>query len=175
MMRRAGYIALVAALALTGCGGSKHKKTIPRADAQALITELDQVSDNFDSKACNGARAKVGELETKANALPASVDQTVKQNILDGLARLDDLVGRDCRRAQTNTQTNTTPTETQTTTTQTTTTNTETNTPPTETNTTPTNTSTGPTTTPPGGATVPGNGTGGTSTGASDGKKKDGK
>jgi hypothetical protein len=173
MMRRAGYIALVAALALTGCGGSKHKKTVPRADAQALITELDQVSDNFDSKACSGASFKIDDLRNKASALPSSVDATVKQNIVDGIDRLGTLVQQDCRRTPTNTET--TPTETTTTPTETETTPTKTETTPTKTETTPTETNTTPTTTTPGGATVPGNGTGGTSTGASDGKKKGGK
>jgi hypothetical protein len=151
-MRAAAGTVLVLALALAGCGGSKQKKTIPAADAQALLTQLDQTASNFDKGACNGARFDVTQLQDKANRLPSSVDPEVKANIQSGLTRLSNLIERDCQKPQTtttssSTTSSTTPTTTITTTTSSTSTSTSTS-------------STSTSTSSPGGVVPPNGGTG---------------
>jgi hypothetical protein len=102
-MRALACIGVVVALAVAGCGGSKQGHTIEPSDAQSLVAGLDRVSSQFDAGACNGARAKVSDLENAAARLPSSVDPEVKNNIEAGLRRLDALVARDCERPQTTT------------------------------------------------------------------------
>jgi hypothetical protein len=170
-MRRLVFpLALLATvLALAGCGS--HKRTIPTARAESMLSQLDTVGDRFDNQACAKARAKVSSLESQARALPGTVDRKVKRNLIAGLARLDRLVARDCqKRPNTTTTTTTTPAPTPTAPTPTTptpapTTPTTTPTTPTTTPTTPTHTTTTPTTptptSPSGGVTVPGTTTAG--------------
>ncbi len=144
-------IVLVLALAATGCGGSKQKKTIAAADAQALLTQLDQTGNNFDKGACNGAQFDVSQLQDKANRLPSSVDPEVKANTQAGLTRLSNLIQRDCQKPQTTTSSSTTSSTTPTTTITTTTSSTSTSTSTTSTSTTTSN---------PGGVVPPNGGTG---------------
>jgi hypothetical protein len=168
-MRRLVFpLALLATvLALAGCGS--HKRTIPTARAESMLSQLDTVGDRFDNQACAKARAKVSSLESQARALPGTVDRKVKRNLIAGLARLDRLVARDCqKRPNTTTTTTTTPAPTAptpTTPTPAPTTPTTTPTTPTTTPTTPTHTTTTPTTptptSPSGGVTVPGTTTAG--------------
>jgi hypothetical protein len=118
-MRALACIGLVLALALAGCG-SKQEKSIPAGDADALLAGLDRVSSQFDNGACNGAEAKVRDLQNAAAQLPSSVDPEVKSNIEAGLRRLEGLVTRDCKRPEattTTSSTSSTPTTTSTTTT----------------------------------------------------------
>ena len=129
-MRALACIGLVLVLALAGCG-SKQSKTIPAADADSLLAGLDRVSSQFDNGACNGAQAKVADLQNAAARLPSSVDPEVKDNIAAGLSRLRALVSRDCERSQTTTtsttsSSSTTPTTTTTTTSSSTSTSTST-------------------------------------------------
>jgi hypothetical protein len=158
-MRAATLIALVLVLAVAGCGGGNDKKTIPAGNAQSLIAGLDRVSDQFDNGACNGAQAKVSDLQNAADNLPSSVDPEVKKNIQDGLQRLNDLVQRDCQRSETTTTSSTTSSTTPTTTSTTTTTSSSS---PTTTSTTSTSTSSSDTggVEPPNGGTGPGGATG---------------
>ncbi|HYZ81468.1 MAG TPA: hypothetical protein VE571_09385 [Solirubrobacteraceae bacterium] len=101
-MRALICIGLVVVLALAGCG-SKQGHTIPASDAQSLVAGLDRVGSQFDSGACNGAQAKVRDLQDAAARLPSGVDPEVKANIEAGLRRLQALVQRDCQRTQTTT------------------------------------------------------------------------
>jgi hypothetical protein len=122
MMRAAACIGVIAALALAGCGGEKQGHSIEPGDAQSLIAGLDRVGQQFDSGACNGAQAKVRDLENAAAQLPSTVDPEVKNNIEAGLRRLEGLVSRDCKRPETTTTSSTTSSSTPTTTSTTTTT-----------------------------------------------------
>jgi hypothetical protein len=154
---------VAAVLAFAGCGGDgvdNAKHGIPQGDAQAILTQLDQIQSQFDNGACNGASAKVRELEGRVEGLPRSVDSDLRRELVNGVRRLDQLVSDQCQRPEpTQTQTTTTPTQT-TPPTQTQTTPTQTQPPPTETQppttTTPTPTSPGTGGTPP----STGNGTG---------------
>jgi hypothetical protein len=122
MMRAAACIGVIVALALAGCGGEKQGHSIEPGDAQSLIAGLDRVAQQFDSGACNGAQAKVRDLENAAAQLPSTVDPEVKNNIEAGLRRLEGLVSRDCKRPETTTTSSTTSSSTPTTTSTTTTT-----------------------------------------------------
>jgi hypothetical protein len=121
-MRALACIGVVAALTLAGCGGEKQGHTIDPGDAQSLIAGLDRVNAQFDAGACNGARAKVSDLQNAAAQLPSSVDPEVKSNIEAGLRRLDTLVQRDCQRPETTTSSSTTSSSSSSSTTSTTTT-----------------------------------------------------
>ena len=145
-------------LALAGCGGQKQGHTIEPADAQSLIAGLDRVGQQFDSGACNGAQAKVRDLQNAAAQLPSTVDPEVKNNIEAGLRRLEGLVVRDCKRPETTTtSSSTTSSTTPTTTSSTTTTTSATTTPPTTTTTaTTTDNNGGGGVIPPNGGTSPG-------------------
>jgi outer membrane murein-binding lipoprotein Lpp len=149
-MRAAACIGVIAALALAGCG-SKQGHTIPAGDAQSLIAGLDRVTSQFDSGACNGAEAKVRDLEDAAGRLRSSVDPEVKNNIEAGLRRLEAIVHRDCQRPQTTTTSSTTSSSTPTTTSTTTTTSSSTST---------TSSSTSSSSESPGGVVPPSGGTG---------------
>jgi hypothetical protein len=155
-MRAALVTLFVLGLAIAGCGGSKQGHTIPASNAQALLTQLDQVSSNFDKGNCNGAGFDVGELQDKADRLPSSVDPEVKTNIQNGLTKLQALVHDNCEKTTTTTSSSSTSSSTPSTTTTTTTSSTSTST---STSSTSTSTSSSGGVTPPNGGTGPGGAT----------------
>ena len=130
------------------------------------MTKAIQAADQYSAAGrCDRAHTKVRDTRFLLTQLPNSVDTSLRQNIADGLARLDSLITGECQRPA-QTQTQSTPTETLTTQTQTQTDTTTTDTNTTPTNTTPTDTTlttTTPTTTTP--TTPTGTGTGTTTTG----------
>jgi hypothetical protein len=145
-------LALLAVLALPGCGGDK--KTIPRSDASSLIADLRDARDAAgDPDKCPELRAAVRRVQSGVGSLPASVDNDTRDSLVNGVNNLIDEASRECENAQT-TPTTTTPTTT------TPTATTETTPPPPTETTPPTTTPTAPTaptqTTP----TAPGNGNG---------------
>jgi hypothetical protein len=123
MSKRLGTLLLVLAAALAGCGGGGGDGgSIPSADADRLVTQLDQVAERADNGSCNSARFQIGELEQKVGALPQSVDSDVRQELNEGLDNLRKLVDEECQERETPTTdttetapttTETTPTETQ--------------------------------------------------------------
>jgi hypothetical protein len=148
-------IALVAAVAATGCGGDDEGKPIPSATATALQSQLDNIQarvDNGSAGACRdileGSRGpNKQQVQQLIDSMPDSVDSDVRSALQDSFDNLWNLVEQDCQDKadkeesqkqeqpeQQPTQTETTPTETTPTeTTPTETTPTET-TPPSETN-----------------------------------------
>ena len=162
----------IAALFAAGCGDSgDNGEPIPARQADALLTQLDQVERLADDGKCNSARFQVtgdGQLEDKVGRLPDDTDPDVRSALSDGLDRLLELIDDECggNREQTDTtETETQPapppeTETQETETQ----PTETTPPPTETTPPPTETTPPPTETTPlppgqGGGAAPDGGT----------------
>jgi hypothetical protein len=133
-------LALLASLAVAGCGGDEEGKPIPSATANALEGELDGVQarlDNGSAGACKdileGTRGpnmeRVNEL---IGSLPDDVDPDVRSALEDSFDRLWDLVGQDCddkaskeEQAQPEPEPETTETQTETTETQTETTETQ--------------------------------------------------
>jgi hypothetical protein len=122
MSKRLGTLLLVLAAGLVGCGGGGGDGgSIPSADADRLVTQLDQVAERADNGSCNSARFQVGELEQKVGALPQSVDADVRQELNEGLDNLRKLVDEQCQERETPTTdtTETAPTTTETTPTET--------------------------------------------------------
>jgi cell division protein FtsN len=160
-MRVLTALALVASLAVAGCGGDK--KTIPSDDGASLIRALRQVRDlSGDPQNCPQLAAAVQRVQSRVASLPSSVDKDTRDSLVNGVNHLIDNVNTECQNAQTTptetTPTQTTPTTTETTPTQTTPTQT-TPTQTTPTQTTPTQTT--PTQTGPGnGGAGPGKGNG---------------
>jgi hypothetical protein len=121
MSKRLGTLLFVLAAALAGCGGGGDGGSIPSADADRLVTQLDQVTERATNGSCNSARFQIGELEQKVGALPRSVDSDVRQKLNEGLDNLRNLVDDQCQERETPTTdtTDTTPTTTETTPTET--------------------------------------------------------
>jgi hypothetical protein len=127
---------------LVACGD--RNDLIPRSDADAINSELDQASSLYDQEECRASQAAVVRAEARADRLPAEVDSDLRRTLAENLQTALDKIREQCGKTQTTqtTQTTaTTPTTTATTPTTTTTT------PPTTTTTTPPTTTTAPPTT----------------------------
>jgi cell division septation protein DedD len=154
MTRALTALAAVAALALLpGCGSDK--KTIPNDAGASLIRSLRDARDLAgDPDKCPQLQAAVRRVQSRVEALPASVDKDTRDSLVNGVSNLIDDAQSECKNVQTTptttTPTTTTPTETQPTETQPTQTQ-PTAPPPTTPQTTPTQT------TPNNGGVTPGN------------------
>src|SRR5262245_4892620 len=143
-------ILAAAVLVATGCGGSSSPDpSIGASDAAILSAKLDEIKANVDNGSCLVAADRTDDLISDIENLPSSVNDSVKNALLNGANHLKPLLvnpGKCAGRTATlpTTTAETTTTE-PTTTSQTTTTATTT---PTQTQTTPTQTQ--PTTTTPG-------------------------
>lgn len=154
-------LALAATVFVAGCGD--RKGMIPKADAQTILSQLDQLDQQMSSGDCDNIASTVSDLQEQVSQLPTSVDSRLRARIEEGLANLSTQAPRDCLdQSLTTTETTTTQTTATTTTTvpttptQTTpvpTTPTQTVPPPTPTQTTPAPTPTQ--TTPSGGGGTP--------------------
>ncbi len=144
--------AIVAAGALSGCGGSGSPKLIPADSAEALDGSIQQVADATAAGDCGAAESALATAENQLASLPRSVDTQLKERISEGLQQLEATVPAQCREAKPKT----TPTTTTEPTTTTTTTEPTTQTTTTTTRTTTTTTPTTPTTTPDNGGITPG-------------------
>jgi hypothetical protein len=163
-VRFAATTLVLGALFAVGCGSDDEEgEPIPAADAQALVTQLDQTEQLVEDGTCRGARFQVtgdGQLEDKVAALPEDVDADVRQALEDGLDRLAGLIDDECGEDE-DTETDTTetepevPTETQETDEEDDDEETETEPPPTETEPPPTETEPPPTETIPEAPPVP--------------------
>jgi hypothetical protein len=145
----------LAALAVgaAGCGGSSGPDpSIPRDDAQTLLSKIAEIKANVDVGSCVVAASKTDDLLDDIAALPASVNNDVKQALDNGannlVLLLNDPSKCEGNSPTTTTESTTAPTTTEETTTErtqsTTTTQTQTQTQPTTT----TQTQPPPTTTP---------------------------
>src|SRR2546423_15674077 len=78
---------LVAAVAVAVAGCGSQKRTIPTHTAQAFLTQLDKIGEQFDNGSCTGARAKVAALANQGRHLPRNGDSEVKRNLPAGGGR----------------------------------------------------------------------------------------
>jgi cell division protein FtsN len=163
-LMRSAALALVAALLgvasafLVACGD--RNDLIPKDDAAAIESNLDQASALYSREECRAAQAQIAEAQARASRLPSSVNgdlrTTLEQNIQIVLRRVQE----QCGRTQTTQTTQTTqPTVTETVPTETTPTETQ---PPTTTTQPPPPTTTTAPSPPPAGGGGSGNGSGGT-------------
>ncbi len=163
---------LLLASTFAACGS--NAKLIPVSDADALKADLDQISSDVADGNCEDATAGLSQAKARADALPPSTDQKLKERLSSGLNSLGGQIDNQCDpnidttteltdTATVETATDTTPTETTTTATETV----PTETVPTATATTPTVVPTGPNGgTPPTGPSDPGGDTGDPGAGA---------
>jgi hypothetical protein len=174
-LRRISALAfVVAAVAVTGCGGDEEGKGIPQATATALLSQLDNVQARINQGSAGACKDVLEgprgpnkqQVQHLIDSMPDDVDSDVKSALQDSFDQLWDLVEQECEDRAAGEETNKpTPTQTQT----------ETTPEETETETTPEETETETTPTAPenaplpndgngegnGGGTVPGTGNGG--------------
>jgi hypothetical protein len=166
----AGGLGFAAALLIAACGGGSG--LLSGDQSSTLSNQLDQVSSNLAAGNCAGVSKAVTALNNAAGSLPATVNVTLRNNLIQGASTVAELARKDCHQTTSEPTTPTTPAETATapTTTETTTSpttqpTTTATTPPPTTPTTPTTPATTPTT--PG--TTPSGGTGGAGLGSGGG------
>jgi hypothetical protein len=119
---------------LVACGD--RNDLIPRSDADAINSDLDQASSLYDQQQCRASQRAVGRAQIRAGNLPSEVDSGLRRTLGENLQTVLDKIRAQCGKTQTTqtTQTTaTTPTTTATTPTTTTAPTTTTTTPPTTT------------------------------------------
>jgi hypothetical protein len=141
---------------VVACGGGAG--LLSANQASTLNDQLNQISSDVQSRNCGETDGALGSLSNEVQGLPPSVSPTLRSNLAQGVATVEQLARTNCRQSTTTKTTTTASTTTTTTTTQTSTTNTSTS--PTST------TSTATTTTAPGTSST---GSGGAGVGASGG------
>jgi DNA primase len=126
---------------LVACGD--RNDLIPRSDADAINSDLDQASSLYDQEQCRASQAAVVRAEGRAGRLPPEVDSALRRTLAENLQTVLDKIRAQCGKTQSTQTTQTTATTPTTTATAPTTTTT----PPTTTTTTPPTTTTAPPTT----------------------------
>ena len=74
-------LALAAALALGGCGIGDDEPTVPEANAETLLERLDAVEESVSDSNCALAVQQAEEFAAEVEALPAEVDDELKQGL----------------------------------------------------------------------------------------------
>jgi hypothetical protein len=98
--------AMLAALAIAGCGSSEGE--IPRDEADALNETLAALQEQGDADPCSVSDDSLNDLFSEINALPDRVDQDIVDG-LDRLARqLEEIIQNDCSDQEDTTSTSTT-------------------------------------------------------------------
>lgn len=118
---------------LVACGD--RNGLIPRSDANAIRSDLDQASSLVAGQRCRAAEAAVVDAQATAAEVPRTVDSGLRTTLDDNLQHVLSRIRADCGKTTSTQKTNTTPTQTQPTTT---------TTQPTTTETTPSTTTTAP-------------------------------
>jgi hypothetical protein len=117
---------------LVACGD--RNGLIPRSEADAMRSDLDQAASLAGGQECRAAQAAVVDAQARAADLPRTVDADLRGRLDDNLQHVLSRLRAQCGKTTSTQKTNTTPTQTQTTAT----------TQPTTTETTPTTTTTQP-------------------------------
>ena len=99
------------AFALVACGGGSDP-SIPKANAQELLAELDEIQANYEVESCVVAASHAESLRAKVKALPDSVDSDVKTALENGSEQLIVKLGDPAECGQTTTTETTVPSET---------------------------------------------------------------
>lgn len=91
-------LALVAVLALAGCGGSDRGGPLAPADAAYLLSRLDRVDRLVAKGECKLVRRRsLAQLSDRVTNLSPDVDGAVRDTLSDGVSRLEELVATDCK------------------------------------------------------------------------------
>jgi hypothetical protein len=80
-----------AAMALVSCGGGNDADLLPGGTASEITANLDMVRELADSGDCAGAQDAAQQVSDQIEAL-GGVDKRLKQALLDGAARLNEVV-----------------------------------------------------------------------------------
>lgn len=89
-------LAAAAALGLGACGGNTEGG-IPRSDADTLRAELGDVERFVDRGDCDEVDGQVGQVRNAVAELPNSVDPALRENLNEGVGRLESVVATDCQ------------------------------------------------------------------------------
>jgi outer membrane biosynthesis protein TonB len=84
-------LALVAALALTSCGGGDDARLLPGATAREITANLDAVEQLAEEGECAGAEGAAEEVSTQVEALQG-IEPELKRALEQGAARLNEVV-----------------------------------------------------------------------------------
>jgi hypothetical protein len=94
---------------LVSCGD--RNSLIPKSDAAAMRSDLDQASSLYAQEECRRAEAKVADARSRASRLPPEVDRSLQTTLAENLDTVLAEVTAQCGKT-TSTQTTTTPTNT---------------------------------------------------------------
>ena len=89
-------LAAAAALGLAACGGSTEGG-IPRSDADTLRQELSDVERFVERGDCDEVDGQVRQVRNAVVELPNSVDPSLRENLDEGVGRLESVVATDCK------------------------------------------------------------------------------
>ncbi|MBA2580855.1 MAG: hypothetical protein H0V03_08465 [Thermoleophilaceae bacterium] len=88
-------IAVAAGLALGACGS--ERQPIPRAQAAALIADLEEAQRRVDAGACGDVeKGTFVRLDRRVERLPDDIDSDVEQALRDGVGHLKDVAEEEC-------------------------------------------------------------------------------
>ena len=85
-------ILVVSAGGILGCGSSGPDPSIGTQDAAVLTAKIDEIKANVDVGSCLVAADKTDDLLADVNALPSSVNQSVKNALINGANNLKGLL-----------------------------------------------------------------------------------
>jgi hypothetical protein len=95
MTRVAGLLALAASVAaIAGCGSNDINGTIPQANADQMVAELDGVETLLASGDCSGAQARVQDFLDQVDLLPSTAGSELKGALRDSGNNLKSLVAQ---------------------------------------------------------------------------------
>ena len=91
----------VAATAIAGCGSDDG--TIPEGNAENLLNRVDAIDSHVDQGDCGEAAAQAEGFREDVDALPAEVDDEVKEGLRESASQLATLTSSDCEETDENT------------------------------------------------------------------------
>jgi len=95
MTRVAALLAVVASVAaIAGCGSNDVNGTIPQANADQMVSELDAVETSLASGDCAGAQAHAQDFLDHVNLLPETAGTALKAALRGGGENLQSLVAQ---------------------------------------------------------------------------------
>jgi hypothetical protein len=95
MTRVAALLALAASVAaIAGCGSNDINGTIPQANADQMVAELDAVETLLASGDCSGAQVRVQDFLSQVDLLPSTAGSELKGALRDSGNNLKSLVAQ---------------------------------------------------------------------------------
>jgi hypothetical protein len=95
MTRVAALLALAASVAaIAGCGSNDINGTIPQANADQMVAELDAVETSLANGDCPGAQARVQDFLDQVDLLPSTAGSELKGALRDSGNNLNNLVAQ---------------------------------------------------------------------------------